>query len=156
MPHADELTARCAVCRKTARYRVPTLAISLERALDVGLSPEDSRLLLQECPRCGYVSTDIRLPLETDKAILRSPEYLGSGRTDPPSGAERAFVRYSLLCRARGDHNSAGWALLHAVRAVGGVEGAGETAYRYRRLALRELRRASAQELEDRNKMTRR
>jgi hypothetical protein len=76
---------------------------------------------VQECPHCGFCSTEIQTAAAGDAAIVRSDEYQGLRGDSGLNELVRRFLLNSLRLERLGNRSEAGWSALNAAWAADDV-----------------------------------
>lgn len=77
---------------------------------------------VQECPECGYVSSDISRPSPVSREFLQSEEYRTCGGKTFESNLAKRFYRQYLIRREQGDTENSFYAILHCAWACDDYE----------------------------------
>ena len=113
---------KCSVCNTEHDYPVIT-STNAFGAADLDLRPPEMqrstmRLWVQECPECGYVSSEISDKSEIDsevlKSLLKSEEYLSCEGINFKSELAKRFYRVYMIQIREGNVRGAMFALLHS------------------------------------------
>lgn len=116
---------KCAICGKKNIYE-ELAGTSSFGSPDLDLRPAPLQrnmmfLWVQECPECGYVSSDISKKSKIKKNFLQSVEYKKCDGLSFMSDLSEKFYRLYLIMSATNKTEEAFWALLHGAWACDDV-----------------------------------
>ncbi|MBQ3396615.1 MAG: hypothetical protein IJG34_10575 [Synergistaceae bacterium] len=109
---------KCCVCNSEHEYPVIT-STNAFGACDLDLRPPEMqrstmRYWVQECPECGYVSSEISDETQIASEFLKSNEYISCGGINFKSGLAKRFYRQYMILIHDKDIRAAMFALLHS------------------------------------------
>ena len=137
-----KINCKCFVCNFES---VQTILASTNRfgSPDLDLRPPEMERStmewwLQECPSCGYVSTEIEDRTSVNQSFLESDNYLTCSNNEFKSNLAKKFYKQYLINMADKKHKTAFHAILHAAWCCDDTNDK-ELAILCRKLALTEL-----------------
>jgi len=136
------VSCKCAVCGAETRQIVLASTNTFGPPdLDLRPAPMQRSTMdtwVQECPNCGYVSTDLKAPAQVDRDFLETWEYIMCAGISFSADLAVRFYRYYLLNREKSDARRAFHGALYAAWVCDDC-GDAEQAVRCRQLALAEI-----------------
>ena len=112
------IKCKCAICKSRNSYHVLSSTNSFGSP-DLDLRPPEMMrstmyLWVQECPKCGYVSSEVSDPSGVTKEWLQSKKFLTCDGISFASELAKRFYKYYLISLEDGKTEDAFYAVIHA------------------------------------------
>lgn len=109
----------CFICGEKNKYPDTGIDDSFQGDCDLDTRPtllqrSSVYMMLQRCISCGFCAFDLTSGNESDRALVRSPQYAELLSTQAYTETAVNFLLQALLLDHTGDTVGAGWAYLHA------------------------------------------
>ena len=108
----------CALCGKESEFNI-IMSTNEFGSRDLDTRPAEMRrstmsLWVQECPECGYISSNVSDKTSINREYLNSVAYKTCDSTDFKSGLAQRFYKKYMINLVDNDVKGAFWASLHA------------------------------------------